>query len=73
MKFVWAALIIALLGILVALEAVLVGTGDGFVWQVPGFFALFGIVGFLVLVVISKGLGRWIRRYEDYYDRNGDE
>ncbi|MFH1088081.1 MAG: hypothetical protein V1737_05815 [Chloroflexota bacterium] len=47
------------------------GKGD-FPWSsVPGFFALFGLVGCVALIVVSKWLShRWLQRREDYYDRN---
>jgi hypothetical protein len=51
------------------------GYGD-FAWSdILGFFALFGLIGCVALIMISKWLGRyWLQRKEDYYDRNdGDE
>ena len=45
--------------------------GD-FVWSnILGFFALFGLIGCVALILISKWLGHhWLQRKEDYYDRN---
>ncbi len=45
---------------------------DNFLWShILGFFALFGFVACVVIVVISKLLGHyWLQRKEDYYDRN---
>ena len=51
------------------------GYGD-FAWSdILGFFALFGLIGCVAIVLISKWLGHhWLQRKEDYYDRNdGDE
>ncbi|MBI2860582.1 MAG: hypothetical protein HYX91_03625 [Chloroflexi bacterium] len=41
-------------------------------WQyVPGFFAVFGLVFCVVIVIASKFLGHlWLQRREDYYDRD---
>lgn len=43
-----------------------------FPWShIVGFFALFGFIACVVIVVISKLLGHyWLQRKEDYYDRN---
>ncbi len=39
---------------------------------IPGFFALFGLVGCVTIVLISKWLGHnWLQRKDDYYDNNG--
>lgn len=47
----------------------------GFAWSgVPGFFALFGLIGCVAIVLISKWLGHyWLQRKEDYYDRKDNE
>ncbi len=38
-------------------------------WEkLPGFYALYGFVAFVVLVVISHLLRRLLMRKEDYYD-----
>jgi hypothetical protein len=37
--------------------------------QVPGFFPLFGFVVCVMLIVFGKGLGSWLKRPENYYDR----
>ena len=54
------------------------GIGHGhivFPWShVAGFFALFGFIGCLVLIVGSKLIGHyWLQRKEDYYDRNDND
>ncbi len=47
------------------------GHGD-FAWSnILGFFALFGLIGCVAIILISKWLGHhWLQRKEDYYDRN---
>ncbi len=50
------------------------GKADSWWQQVPGFFALFGLVFCLVIVIVSKLLGHfWLQRKEDYYDRNDSD
>ena len=41
-----------------------------FPWEnIPGFYALFGLVACILIVVLAKTLGhRWLMRKEDYYD-----
>jgi hypothetical protein len=48
--------------------------GD-FLWSyILGFFALFGFVACVIIVVVSKLLGHyWLQRKEDYYDRNDSD
>ncbi len=50
------------------------GHGD-FAWSnILGFFALFGMIGCVAIVLISKWLGHyWLQRKEDYYDRKDDD
>ena len=39
------------------------------VWeQLPGFYAIYGFVSFVVLVVLAKLLRKLVMRREDYYD-----
>jgi len=73
----WLAVFIASLVILILLELFLV-TGHGhnaFPWSgITGFFALFGVIGCLLLIVFAKLIGHyWLQRKEDYYNRNDDE
>ncbi len=44
--------------------------GD-FAWSnILGFIALFGLIGCVAIVLISKWLGHyWLQRKEDFYDR----
>ncbi len=40
-----------------------------FEWEaVPGFFAAYGFISYVLLIFISKLLRKWIMRNENYYD-----
>lgn len=41
-----------------------------FPWEnIPGFYALFGLVACILIVVLAKFLGhKWLMREEDYYE-----
>ena len=40
-----------------------------FLWDVKAFFAVYGFVGCVAIIFVSKWLGRyWLQRGEDYYD-----
>lgn len=43
-----------------------------FVWdEIPAFHALFGFIGCILLIVLSKALGHyWLMREEDYYEKH---
>ena len=36
--------------------------------NLPGFYAVFGFVGCVSLVLVAKELRRWVKRRKDYYD-----
>ena len=40
--------------------------------RIPGFYALYGFVGCVVLVLVAKELRKVVMRPEDYYDPKGD-
>ncbi len=40
-----------------------------FSWEVPAFSAAFGFVMCVVLVVVSKAIGKFIMKEETYYER----
>ena len=65
-------LIIVLVGAVVAVLAdVLFGDGEAHLWGdgVPGYWAAFGLVWTVVIVVVSKWLGHvLLHRPEDFYD-----
>ena len=74
MKRILIIILIAL--ILSALSDLLLNRGHGnLAWSsILGFFALFGLVGCVAIVVISNWLGRFfLQRKEDYYDRNDSD
>ena len=55
-----------------------IGPGHGHVvspWShIAGFFALFGFVGCLIIIIGSKFIGHyWLQRKEDYYDRDDND
>ena len=58
----------------VLIDLPLHGVRGDFAWSnILGFFAIFGLIGCVAIVLISKWLGhRWLQRKEDYYDRNDD-
>jgi len=59
----------------ILIDLLLIGNSGDFSWSnISGFFALFGFIGCIALVLISKWLGHhWLQRKEDYYDRNNDD
>ena len=46
-----------------------------FPWShIAGFFALFGFIGCLMIIIVSKFIGHyWLQRKEDHYDRKDDD
>lgn len=54
----------------------LVGVGflvrlEGHFWweEVAGFYAMYGFIAYVTLVLIARGLRRIVKRPEDHYDR----
>lgn len=42
---------------------------DGWWNRIPAFFALYGFIGCLLIIVFAKSLGKlFLRKREDYYD-----
>lgn len=43
-----------------------------YVWErIPAFFAIYGFIGCLLIIYVSKWVGkRFLQRDEDYYDRD---
>lgn len=41
-----------------------------FWWEeIPGFYAIYGFIGCVLIVIVSKALGSyWLQKPEDYYD-----
>ena len=64
-------LCLGLLALLVLLDALLVDKEHAHTWieGLPGFWTVFGLVGCMVLIVLSKWFGHaGIMTREDYYD-----
>ena len=57
---------------LLSLVAQLMGVeeGHGYWWnRIPGFWAVFGFVGCVAIIFVSKAIGKlWLQKGEDYYD-----
>ena len=50
------------------------GHGHFFWYSLPGFFAAYGLLGCVTVVLIVKWLGHhWLQRSEDYYEDNGHD
>ena len=77
MKRVWLIVfVVALAGSLGVDFWLRSGPEHGAFWwsHIPAFFALFGFIACLVIVAISKLLGRyWLQRKEGYYDSHDDD
>jgi len=50
----------------------LADTHAAFLWQeVPGFSAIYGFIGCILIIVVSKALGHhWLQKEEDYYEKH---
>ena len=77
MKRIWLIVFVALL-ILSFIVDLLLNSGQGhdeFPWsRILGFFAIFGLISCIAIILISKFLGHyWLQRREDYYDRDDDD
>ena len=62
---------LAILGLLVLLDALFVSKEHAHTWieHIPGFWALFGLLGCMILIILSKAFGHLgIMTREDYYD-----
>jgi hypothetical protein len=66
-------IIIALVLVIVslALDILLLREQGSGTWRYfPGFYALFGLIGGFVVIVVSRLLGRyWLERNEEYYNK----
>jgi len=55
----------------IVVDFLVLGDGENDLWwlHAHGFFALLGFIGCVVLIVVSKWLGKyWLQRNKDYYD-----
>ncbi len=60
-----------LLGVLTVISFIAELTQEPRHWweQIPGFYIIFGFVGCVVIIVVSKALGKlFLQKDEDYYD-----
>lgn len=60
-----------LLGFLTVISFIAELTQDPHHWweQIPGFYIIFGFVGCVVIILVSKALGKlFLQKEEDYYD-----
>lgn len=60
----------AVLALIVVIDFFLPRHHSEFFWdEIPGFSALYGLLSFILIVVVSKTLGHYLLgRPEDYYD-----
>jgi hypothetical protein len=69
----WSILALAVV-LTLAAEQVVHHKSDYWFSGIPGFYAIFGFVGCVVIIYASKWFGRvFVQRDEDYYDVHGDE
>lgn len=66
------AICISLALLFILLDVFWLGTHGEFPWSgIPGFFAIFGFLGCLVIIAAAKIIGHyWLQRKEDYYNRH---
>jgi drug/metabolite transporter (DMT)-like permease len=57
-------------GILLALDFILPRHASHPLEHIPGFYALYGFIGCVLLVIIAKWLRYWLMRPEHYYQAN---
>ena len=68
----WIAIIVAMVLSIVA--EVFVHHEDAPWYMIKGFYAVFGFVSCVLIIVISKAIGRWfLDQPETYYDVEEDE
>jgi hypothetical protein len=42
-----------------------------FWWEeIPGFNAIYGFLSCIILVLVAKALGHWLKKEEDYYEKH---
>ncbi len=66
-RLLWRGLM-AVLAILVGLDF-LIEKHAAFTWSMtPGFYAAYGFISCVAIVLFSNLLGKWLKRKEGYYD-----
>lgn len=68
MNRIWSSLLVIVLVGSLALNFVGPQKEMKHLWDVKTFFAVYGFVGYVVIVYAAKGLGKLLQRSEDYYD-----
>lgn len=63
-------IVYVILALLVVIDFFLPRHHPHFFWdEIPGFSAVYGFISCILIIVISKALGRfWLARSEDYYN-----
>jgi hypothetical protein len=71
----WLLTTLTLIAIFVVLDLLLLREHGEPAWTyIPGFYALFGLIGAVVLIVLSRLIGRhWLERNQKYYYRTEDD
>jgi hypothetical protein len=71
-KLVWGILYVCLAASVVAgvLVELYMPTHAAFFWEeIPVFSAIYGFIGCILIIVVSKALGHyWLQKGEDYYE-----
>ena len=64
------SLFYAVLGLLVGVDFMIHREHAVFLWEaIPGFHAFYGLLSTILIIVLSKAIGRiWLMKREDYYD-----
>lgn len=75
MKRLWLLIFVVVLALAVLGDWLFVRSHAESWWQgIPGFFAIFGLVFCIVIVLASKFLGHlWLQKKEDYYNRKDED
>ena len=64
--------VLGVMALIVVLDAILVDKSHAHTWMekgIPGFWAIFGLIGCILLILLSKWFGHLgIMTREDYYD-----
>jgi hypothetical protein len=72
-RWQWAGIVALVAGSLVAEQLV---HHEHHYWftDIPGFFVVYGFVGCVAIIFLSKWYGKFgVQRAEDYYERHGDD
>ncbi len=69
-RMYWLALVLLIILSFAGELFVKVSDSDGHWWSnIPAFYAIFGFIGCVVIIIASKALGKaLLQKKEDYYD-----